>query len=366
MSDYDYNDEASMRKNIISQISAALVLFIFFIQTASTCTIFSLYPSNQHWVGRTFDWSYGHGLIFTNKRNVTKKGLRLLPTDVSGSWTSKYGSVTFNQFGREFPTGGMNEAGLMVDALELKTSLFQTPDTRASLNELQFMQYLLDNYSTVESIQADIENIRMSPVGSKLHYFTCDLKNCMTIEFVNGQVVTHLKENMEISSLANNTYDEHVAYAREFVTFGGTRPINFDSKESLDRFVRSSFYAKNINRIPANERIQTVFDILNDVGSKNNRWQLIYNQNEKTITFRTTAKIALQRKIELKQFDFSCQSPVHYFDLDNDIAGSINTSFLKFDPVINHAIIKKSVELQGLPAPLADRLAIYPNETFCN
>jgi choloylglycine hydrolase len=29
------------------------------------------------------------------------------------SWISKYGSITFNQYGREFPTGGMNEKGLV-------------------------------------------------------------------------------------------------------------------------------------------------------------------------------------------------------------------------------------------------------------
>lgn len=29
-------------------------------------------------------------------------------------WTSRYASVTFNQWGREFPMDGMNEAGLVV------------------------------------------------------------------------------------------------------------------------------------------------------------------------------------------------------------------------------------------------------------
>jgi choloylglycine hydrolase len=26
-------------------------------------------------------------------------------------WTSRYGSITFNQYGREFPSGGINEKG---------------------------------------------------------------------------------------------------------------------------------------------------------------------------------------------------------------------------------------------------------------
>lgn len=351
-----------MKKFCINQFVALFVL-IFFIQEASTCTIFSIYPKKQHWIGRTFDWSYGHGHLFTNKRNVTKTGLRLLTTDVSATWTSRYGSVTFNQFGREFPTGGMNEAGLMVDALELKSSIFPIPDLTPSFNELQFMQYLLDNYATVESIKKDLPKIRLAPVGSKLHYFTCDINKCMTIEFINGHAITRMKDELEISGLANNTYDEHVEYARNFITFGGTKPVVMDSKKSLDRFVRANYKAKFINQ--SENPVQTVFSILNDVGTKNNRWQIIYNQTERTIHFRTTAQLELQRKIDLKKFDFNCQKAVQYFDLDNSYEGPINNHFSTYDPVINYALIKKSVEMQGLPAALADRLAIYPSETTC-
>ncbi|MDD4974863.1 MAG: linear amide C-N hydrolase [Bacteriovorax sp.] len=344
-----------------------LVLLGLIIQPASTCTIFSLYPKNhsieQHWIGRTFDWSYGHGLIFTNKRNVTKKGLRLIPTDVSGTWTSKHGSVTFNQFGREFPTGGMNEEGLVVEALELMTSVFPSIDSRASLNELQFIQYLLDNFSTVESVADGLKSVRLSPVGSKLHYFVCDTNKCMTIEFVNGELVTH-QGNLQISSLANNTYEEHLTYARDYITFGGTKPVKQDSKNSLDRFVRASYNAKFINE--HTDPVAAIFGMLSDVGTINNRWQIIYNQNDKTIKFRTTAKIGLIRSLALKKFDFSCQKSGQYFDLDNDIEGEINDDFLAYDSTYNHAIIKKSVEMQKLPAPLADRLAIYPSETVCN
>ncbi len=352
----------------MKKIISTLIVFIFIIQPASTCTIFSLYPKKssitQHWIGRTYDWAFGHGLVFTNKRNVTKIGLRLMPTDVSGTWTSKYGSVTFNQFGREFPNGGMNEAGLVVDALELKNSVYPGIDTRASLNELQFIQYLLDNFSSIESITQGLKSIRLSPVGSKLHYFACDIKKCMTIEFVNGELITHTMDSLPISSFANNTYEEHVTYARDFITFGGTKPIVQDSKNSLDRFVRASYNAKFING--SKDPVAAIFSMLSDVGSKNNRWQIIYNQNDKTIKFRTTAKIGLQRKISLKKFDFNCHRTVQFFDLDNDLEGEINDDFLPFDPASNYAIIKKSVDMQKLPAQLAARLAVYPNETVCN
>ncbi len=346
-------------------IASATIILTFAWQSVFACTIFSLYPDNgEHWIGRTFDWAYGHGFVYTNKRNVTKTSLKLLPTDVTSSWTSKYGSVTFNQFGKEFPTGGMNETGLMIDALELLSSTFPVADTRPSFNELQFIQYVLDNFKSVEEVNAALPNLRLAPVGSKLHYFTCDINHCMTIEYLNGTVVTHIEGNLPISGLANNTYDESLNYAKDFVTFGGTKPVVLESKESLNRFVRSNYNAKTINK--SEDKIKTLFAFLDDVGSVNNRWQIIYNQTAKVITFRTKTQFDKQRVVALNDFNFDCHSDVQYFDLDSELGGSINDDFKTFDPNANYAVIKKSVDMQKLPDALAGRLAIYPNETKCN
>ena len=344
-------------------VTITLLLFTFVVFPASTCTIFSLYPNNQHWIGRTFDWTYGHGLVFTNKRHVAKKGLKLLPTDISAKWISKFGSVTFNQFGKEFPTGGINEAGLVVEALELKTSIFSESDNRNSFNELQFIQYLLDSFDSIENISLALKDIRLSPVGSKLHYFVCDVNKCMTIEFINGQLITHLNDTLPISSLSNNTYEELVNYSLDFVTFGGEKPIDMVSKESRDRFVRASYNAKFISRYP--DPISALFTFLADVGTYSDRWQIIYNQTEKSINFRTTAKISLQRKMDLSLIDFSCQHPSQYFDLESDTEGPINSALKNFDSGINYLIIQKSVMMQRLPLPIAVRLSMYPAETVC-
>ena len=40
----------------------------------------------------------------------------------------KYGAIFFNQFGREFPMGGMNEAGLVVELMWLDETVFPSPD----------------------------------------------------------------------------------------------------------------------------------------------------------------------------------------------------------------------------------------------
>ena len=40
------------------------------------------------------------------------------------SWTSKFGNVTFNQYGKEFPTGGMNENGLVIELMWLNEARY--------------------------------------------------------------------------------------------------------------------------------------------------------------------------------------------------------------------------------------------------
>jgi choloylglycine hydrolase len=68
------------------------------------------------------------------------------------TWTSKYGSATFNQHGREFPLGGMNEAGLIVETMVLEDGEYLSPGSRPEVETLQWVQYQLDNFSTIEEV----------------------------------------------------------------------------------------------------------------------------------------------------------------------------------------------------------------------
>ena len=100
-----------------------LLLVLFSHQNVSACSTFKLQKGNE--------LIYGHnlnqgdigvpGMIFINKRGIFKTGRtwsELINKDRSNPssfcWISRYGSVTFNAFGRDFPDGGMNEAGLYI------------------------------------------------------------------------------------------------------------------------------------------------------------------------------------------------------------------------------------------------------------
>ena len=80
-------------------------------QGIQPCTTFCLDNGAQLLVGENTDFITGECLVFVNKRGVSKIAM----TDLQKAftpirWTSRYGSVTFNQWGSEFPFSGMNEA----------------------------------------------------------------------------------------------------------------------------------------------------------------------------------------------------------------------------------------------------------------
>ena len=85
----------------MKKLLSALVLFL------SICTAISassaLFVKNTYMLfGKNFDWYNGDGVILMNKRGVKKVAYGLDQENVVG-WTSRFGSVTFNQVGKEFP-----------------------------------------------------------------------------------------------------------------------------------------------------------------------------------------------------------------------------------------------------------------------
>jgi Penicillin V acylase and related amidases len=50
------------------------------------------------------------------------------PPEKPIEWISKYGSITFNQSGREFPHGGINEKGLVIEQMWLDEAAYPEMD----------------------------------------------------------------------------------------------------------------------------------------------------------------------------------------------------------------------------------------------
>jgi choloylglycine hydrolase len=103
------------------------------------------------------------GLVFINKRDVFKTGRswsELINKDQSNpstaAWISRYGSVTFNTFGKDLPDGGMNEAGIYIWEMGLSNSEVVYPKDASlpNLNQMHWMQYILDTAATLDEALA--------------------------------------------------------------------------------------------------------------------------------------------------------------------------------------------------------------------
>lgn len=186
-------------------------------QDTQSCTSFCFETEDQLLFGRSFDWHAGNGLVIVNKRNVSKTAwLGTIIDQPVATWTSKYGSITFNHVGRELPFGGMNEAGLVVEELIFRKGRYPSQDSRPAIGYLQWIQYQLDNCSTVDEVISSDSQIRIVKPKRRnvLHYIACDRGgNCTSIEFIDGKMVYHLKKMMPFKILTNTyTYAQSIDY----------------------------------------------------------------------------------------------------------------------------------------------------------
>src|SRR5918999_3447069 len=138
-------------KKLMTGILAALVLLCLSFNQAFACTTFCLKKNGEVLFGKNYDWMVGEGLVFVNKRGVAKVSNAEDRTNPA-KWVSKYGSVTFNQYGRENPSGGMNEAGLVIELMWLDETQYPAQDSRPALDVLEWIQYQLDTSANVAEV----------------------------------------------------------------------------------------------------------------------------------------------------------------------------------------------------------------------
>lgn len=299
-------------------IPAVLLVLYLGAGSALPCTTFVLQGDGRVYFGRNLDSDWENGLVIVNQRNVRKTSI-VQPGNPSAQWTSKYGSVTFNQFGQEMPYGGMNEAGLVVENMWLDETKYPAPDSRPAINLLQWIQYQLDNCRTVAEVIATDSKIRLEapPVSARIHYLICDATgDCASLECLNGKLVCHRGQDLPYHALANDTYADSLAHAKahpETVTV----PALPGNRTSDNRF---SFAADRVAKFhpstPA-EEVTYAFDTLDQVCQGDYTvWRIVYDVSGRQIHFRTHQN-PQERTINLKVLDFSCSHPALFTDIES-------------------------------------------------
>lgn len=179
-------------------------------QSGQSCTSFCLDNGDRCLFGTNQDNQIDAGLLFVNKRNVLKTGWDSSTSGDYARWMSKYGSVTFVHAGHQLAWAGMNEAGLMISTMELGQTENPNPDERPPLASSFWVQYQLDNHSSVEEVLASDSQVRIADTVD--HYLVSDRSgNCAVIEFLEGKMVYHSGESLPVKALTNSGYQDSVS-----------------------------------------------------------------------------------------------------------------------------------------------------------
>lgn len=277
----------------------------FSYSVAPACTTFLL-NGNSPVMGKSLDWYVHHGMAVTNLRGMQKKALLLDPSSATAlEWVSKYGSISFNQVSEEFPFGGMNEKGLAVEILWLTDSDYPALKANVpSVNESQWIQYLLDSAATTDEAVQLIEGLQVQMAFAPVHYTICDASaDCATVEYVNKSLLIHRGATLPYMALTNDTYDNSLTYLKDFTGFGGNKSLPATS-ESLDRFVIATSMA--VNTPASADLVKRSFEILTHVASEDQVWRVSYDLKNQKIRFTTVESTAIT-ELDLSTLEFDCK-----------------------------------------------------------
>lgn len=258
---------------------STLAFLLIFKQQSAACTAFCLKSGNELFLAKNLDWAIEHGYLFLNEKEEEKS----LLNENSFKWKSKYRSITFNQFGKEFPLGGLNEQGLVVEELNMAPVNLIRDSTKQLINEFQLVQYLLDNCKSVDETIDQLEKFQCRPLFQILHYLIADRQGKIIIaEFNGSEYNTYFSNEAGIPVLSNNNYNESLKYLTKFKGFGGYLPIQ-NRQGSNERFVSVANLLSNFNNQPP---VTYSFQILDTVKQKDTKWSLVYDIKNLKVSFK--------------------------------------------------------------------------------
>jgi choloylglycine hydrolase len=223
------------------------------------CTrIIYIGDDNMVITGRSMDWKEDVGTnLYVFPAGIPRNG-------EAGSnslmWHSKYGSVIAAAY-EKGSADGMNEKGLVANSLYLAESDYGECDqSRPNLAVSVWVQYVLDNYSTVdEAVDAlKEEPFNLLPIllpsgdQATLHLAISDATGDSAIfEYLLGKLVIHHGRQYKVMT-NSPAYHEQIALNDYWKTIGGFTFLPGTHRAS-DRFARASFMLEAISKqiVPA-------------------------------------------------------------------------------------------------------------------
>jgi choloylglycine hydrolase len=332
------------------------VLLAFAARPALPCSAFLREGPSGPVMGKSYDWDDERGLVLVNKRGVEKRALVLSPGQTPATWRSRLSSLTFNQYGRELPNGGVNEAGLAVEVLVLPDTAYEQPDGRSVVTELGLVQYLLDQASTTPEAVELARKVRVAPVNARLHYFLCDAQGaCAALEYLRGGLVVSTADGMPVRAATNSPY----AASIHMLTAPGAK-----TRGSLGRFARLAGQVRDASQ---RDPVADAFAVLDSVRFEDStQWQIVYELRARRVHFRSLRHPSV-KTVALDGFPPACNEPVLMLDVASDRSGDVASAFVPYREEANRALVEATLlsRRAQLPPGTSQRVAAHPATLVC-
>ncbi len=290
-------------------------------------------PNHTVVVARSMDWVEDPGSnLYCFPRGMKRDGAAG-PNSVS--WTSRHGSVVcaFYEVGT---VDGMNEKGLVANALYLVESDYGKPDGRKPMISIAaWAQYVLDSFATVEESVAALRMepfVMIAPVlpnkrPAQGHLAISDSTGDSAIfEYVKGKLVIH--HGREYRVMTNSpTYDQQLSLNSYWEQIGGVAMLP-GTNRAADRFVRASFFMGAIPKTDDPKKaVAAVFSVIRGVsvplglstpGAPNiasTIWRTVHDQKNRVLYF-DSATCPTVFWVPLADMDLREGAPVKKLELE--------------------------------------------------
>jgi penicillin V acylase-like amidase (Ntn superfamily) len=331
----------------------ALSLF-FLSNTTSACSrIVYVGPNNTIITARSMDWAFD---IMTN--------LWIFPAGMERNgeianntikWKSKYGSVIASAY-EVCSSDGMNEKGLVASVLWLDESEYpvRASSSKPGLSIAAWVQYVLDNFETVDDVVKDMNEGKFEIVGlnvpgkdiyATLHLIVSDATgDNAIIEYIGGKPVIHHDRSYVVTT-NSPIYEKQLALTEYWKSINGLEMLPGTHK-SEDRFVRASFYLSTIKKTDnIREALTSTFGVIRNISVpfgistsdkpnlSSTRWRTVYDHKNKIMYFEE-ANCPSVIWIDFKEADLKEKAPVKKLTLLNGeiYTGNVLNDFKVSEP----------------------------------
>jgi len=321
--------------------------------TGKNCSTFMLKTDEEIFVGHNLDEEPGlhvTGMVCLNKRGITREGITwyeliadppdfkkvLIPFEEKPEpkirWTSKYGSVTFNSEGLDFPDGGINEKGLSVFEMSMGDTRHSVNQTKPTLFITLWIQYQLDNFSTVVEVVENIGEINQQ--GWAWHYFISDRKGDFAIiEYINGKIVVHKGKGAPCPVLCNTAYNKELSGLDDYESALGRLRYLF----STPRFIRAEEMLSEYDLAKDKTPKEFAFDVLDEIKISGwNKWGILVDVSNMVVYYHTNKNRQLKYFV-IGQCDFSEGTPTKMLNMHlTNISGDVLSRFEDYTYELNY------------------------------